>query len=415
MMKVLTLLLVIVFIAPVTRAQSPPCVFKPPLITIHFGAGNVRDVNVTASFHYERIPGMCPQDGYYAYASYTSDCFSGDWHTLKEDHTPGDANGNMMLVNASHRSGTFLQTTLTGLKSNTTYEFAAWLMNLCKPSEKCPFPLLPDITFRLQTPEGKNVVQLDIGEVPRDESPRWKRHEAVFTTPPGTTMLTLIMMDNNPGGCGNDFALDDITFRECVKPPPVVKTVTKTPVAERKQPPVVKQPPVARQPAIAKPAPKKVTTVPEKKQPQIAQVITPQKDSTKIAVAIVKPRQLNFPVAPPVLRSRENTLVKQIETVAGEIKIDLYDNGEIDGDTVSIYHNNVLLMAHARLSQKPVTLRIALDKEHPHHELIMVAENLGSIPPNTSLMIVTAGANRYEVFISSTEQRNAKVILNLKE
>jgi hypothetical protein len=108
-------------------------------------------------------------------------------------------------------------------------------------------------------------------------------------------------------------------------------------------------------------------------------------------------------------------LVKKIETEAGEIRIDLYDNGEIDGDTVSIYHNNVLLMPHARLSQKPLTVRFAVDAGHPHHELIMVAENLGSIPPNTSLMIITAGTKRYQAFISSNEQKNAKVILDLKE
>jgi hypothetical protein len=108
-------------------------------------------------------------------------------------------------------------------------------------------------------------------------------------------------------------------------------------------------------------------------------------------------------------------LVKQIETGAGEIRIDLYDNGEIDGDTVSIYHNNVLLIQHARLSQKPITVRIAVDKDHPHHELIMVAENLGSIPPNTSLMIITTSTKRYQAFISSTEQKNAKVVLDLKE
>jgi hypothetical protein len=72
-------------------------------------------------------------------------------------------------------------------------------------------------------------------------------------------------------------------------------------------------------------------------------------------------------------------------------------------------------MPHARLSQKPLTVRIAVDNDHPHHELIMVAENLGSIPPNTSLMIITAGSKRYQVFISSTEQKNAKVIFDLKE
>jgi hypothetical protein len=45
----------------------------------------------------------------------------------------------------------------------------------------------------------------------------------------------------------------------------------------------------------------------------------------------------------------------------------------------------------------------------------MVADNLGSIPPNTSVMIITAGNTRHELFISSTEQKNAKVILDLKK
>jgi hypothetical protein len=107
--------------------------------------------------------------------------------------------------------------------------------------------------------------------------------------------------------------------------------------------------------------------------------------------------------------------VRQIQIPAGELKIDLYDNGEIDGDTVTIYHNNELVVSKARLSQKPVTIRIMVDRDHPHHELIMVADNLGSIPPNTSLMIVTAKDKRYEVFISSTEQKNARVNIDLKE
>jgi hypothetical protein len=141
----------------------------------------------------------------------------------------------------------------------------------------------------------------------------------------------------------------------------------------------------------------------------------PKKDSQAYSTPVVRRRLQAFPPPPSVLTTRTNTLVKQIETGAGEIKIDLYDNGEIDGDTVSIYHNNTLLMSHARLSQKPLTARIAVNKDHPHHELIMVAENLGSIPPNTSLMIITAGSKRYQVFISSTETKNAKVIFDLKE
>ena len=108
-------------------------------------------------------------------------------------------------------------------------------------------------------------------------------------------------------------------------------------------------------------------------------------------------------------------MVKKIETEAGQIKIELYDNGEIDGDTVSIYHNNALVKSHMRLSQKPISISITVDPAQPHHEMIMVAENLGSIPPNTSVMIITTASNRYEVFISSSEQKNAKVVFDLKK
>ena len=107
-------------------------------------------------------------------------------------------------------------------------------------------------------------------------------------------------------------------------------------------------------------------------------------------------------------------MVREIETEAGEIKINLYDNGEIDGDTVSIYHNNKLIRSHLLLSEKPVSITIDLNASQPHHELIMVAENLGSIPPNTSVMIINTPNDRYEVFISSSKQKNAKVVFDLK-
>jgi len=68
-----------------------------------------------------------------------------------------------------------------------------------------------------------------------------------------------------------------------------------------------------------------------------------------------------------------------------------------------------------RLSQKPISINIGINPSQPHHEIIMVAENLGSIPPNTSVMIITTASNRYEVFISSSEQKNAKVVFDLKK
>jgi hypothetical protein len=383
--------------------QSTNCVLKPPLINIHFGNGNVHDLNTAESPNYERVEDYCPRDGYYTYTDYTSDCFSGVWHTVTEDHTPGDISGNMLLVNSAYKSGSFFKTTLKGIKSGTNYQFALWLMNVYSLNENCPFPSLPDITIRLQTETGKTLAQFGTGEIKRLGEPRWTQYRAVFTMPPSETSLTVIMINNNPGGCGNDFALDDITLRECVPPTPIVKTTAKTTVVTKKETPAIKTPP------------KKTTKEPVKSKPPIIQIEKPKRDSQVFSSPVLKSKPESFPSPPPALTTRTNLLVKQIETEAGEIRIDLYDNGEIDGDTVSIYHNNVLLKAQARLTQKPTTMRIVVDEVHPHHELIMVAENLGSIPPNTSLMVITAGSKRYQVFISSNEQKNAKVIFNLKE
>jgi hypothetical protein len=68
-----------------------------------------------------------------------------------------------------------------------------------------------------------------------------------------------------------------------------------------------------------------------------------------------------------------------------------------------------------RLSQKPISVTIGVNESQPHHEIIMVAENLGSIPPNTSVMIITTATSRYQVLISSSEQKNAKVVFDLKK
>jgi len=119
---------------------------------------------------------------------------------------------------------------------------------------------------------------------------------------------------------------------------------------------------------------------------------------------------------PKVLQERENTLVKTIVTDQEDIRIDLYDNGTIDNDTITVYHNNELVTANQRLnSTPPITFHINCNKNENYHEIVVVAENLGDIPPNTALMVVTAGGKkRYEIFLASNEQKNAKVIIEFK-
>lgn len=117
---------------------------------------------------------------------------------------------------------------------------------------------------------------------------------------------------------------------------------------------------------------------------------------------------------PKILIDRENSLMKTIEIDENEVQIDYYDNGIIDNDTITVYHNNELVINKGRLSYDPITLKIHLDENHATHEIITVADNLGDVPPNTALMVITAGKKRYEVFITSDEKTNAKVVLEYK-
>jgi hypothetical protein len=96
---------IILLINFVSKAQPGDCTFKPSQFTVHFGTGNVRDLNSVPPSNYKRISGSCPDDGHYSFVSSTSECFDGHWHTLSSDHTAGDIDGNMLLVNAAYKGG----------------------------------------------------------------------------------------------------------------------------------------------------------------------------------------------------------------------------------------------------------------------------------------------------------------------
>ena len=112
---------------------------------------------------------------------------------------------------------------------------------------------------------------------------------------------------------------------------------------------------------------------------------------------------------PEALRTRHNELVKTLVVNDPDVTVKIYDNGEIDDDTISVYLDKRLILSKKRLTTAAIEVKLKMDDDNPEHELVMVAENLGRIPPNTSLMVVEAGDRRYEVRITSTEQKNALV------
>ena len=112
---------------------------------------------------------------------------------------------------------------------------------------------------------------------------------------------------------------------------------------------------------------------------------------------------------------RRKDIIKTIPISNETFKIDFYDNGEIDGDSVSVFYNGKVILSHQRLSEKPISLKLALDDDAEENVVTMYAENLGTIPPNTALMIVTDGDKRYEVRITSDTEKSGSVVFVHKE
>jgi hypothetical protein len=108
------------------------------------------------------------------------------------------------------------------------------------------------------------------------------------------------------------------------------------------------------------------------------------------------------------LLPRVKDLLKTVSVNSSQIKIEFYDNAEIDHDTVTVLINNKLLLYRQMLTDRPLTINF---NAFPgvEYELVMYADNLGEIPPNTALMMVTAGTRKMEVFLSSSEQKSATV------
>ncbi|MFL5740672.1 MAG: hypothetical protein ACJ75B_10675 [Flavisolibacter sp.] len=115
----------------------------------------------------------------------------------------------------------------------------------------------------------------------------------------------------------------------------------------------------------------------------------------------------------PITLSRiKESAFKEVPEVlvdTGTLRLDFYDNAEVDGDSITVLVNKKIVVTHQRLTTKPITIFLTIDLNNTFQEIEMVAENLGSIPPNTAMLIITAGSKKYQLFLSSTESKSAMV------
>lgn len=184
-----------------------------PVVHITFGSG-ANPGQALGNNNYVFYNQDCPNDGQYTIRNNTMGCFGNTWHGLSSDHT-GDRNGYFMLVNASFQPGDFYREKVGGLCGNTTYEFAAWVLNVLRPTACGGSGIKPNLTFSIETPGGAVLATYNTEDIYSEVQPKWKQYGMFFTTPAGLSEVVVRLRNNAPGGCGNDLALDDITFRPC--------------------------------------------------------------------------------------------------------------------------------------------------------------------------------------------------------
>jgi hypothetical protein len=107
--------------------------------------------------------------------------------------------------------------------------------------------------------------------------------------------------------------------------------------------------------------------------------------------------------------SRTKILQQVIPLKGDSIELRFYDNGEIDGDSIAFFLNARLIFKHVMITDKPYTVKFAVKDLQEDNEAVMVAENLGSIPPNTALMIAIVDDKRYEAHLYADENSSALI------
>ncbi len=210
-------------------------------------------------------------------------------------------------------------------------------------------------------------------------------------------------------------------MRDCMKKPPLKKdsVALKGPDKRDRKPDPVKKPDTTRKPPVIVKKPpvivKKPDTSIRKKVIPVKTVPIKRADSLKEIKTPVKPpaRTKDSLLISQVMK-RKNTEMSHLVVNVKEIRLEVFDNGIVDNDTVSVFYNGTLLLSHKKLSEKAIVIPITLDEKISTHEITLFAENLGSIPPNTALVVVHAGDKRYELYSSASLTENAVIRFEYK-
>jgi hypothetical protein len=211
-----------------------------------------------------------------------------------------------------------------------------------------------------------------------------------------------------------------------IKSPPTPPP--KAVVTEQKK---IEKPPVAQQPKTAVVQPKQeekkierplIVQQPKQEEKKIVVKETPAPTQEKNQITVAPkapPEPERKPTGPPAateIAKRSIETIRTVEIARDSLVFSLYDNGAFDGDTVSVLLNGQVIMPRVGLLERATNKTIYLTPDMGDSiSVIMYAENLGSIPPNTGLLVIREGEKIYEIRFSGDLNKNSKIILVRKK
>ncbi len=207
------LLACMVVLLPVTTyAQLCNNNLGDPIINITFGTKALP--KLPAYTTYERVRG-CPFKSQYTINDFLFGC-GGYWVQMTGDHTPGDQDGNYMMVAAEGTPGIVNADTVNGLCSGMTYQFAAYITNVMSEKYTCDGnAILPNLDFNVEDLDGNLLATYNTGDIRITDQKEWVQYGITFQVPGAVNSVVLKIVANAPNGCGNAFAIDDITLAAC--------------------------------------------------------------------------------------------------------------------------------------------------------------------------------------------------------
>ena len=156
----------------------------------------------------------------------------------------------------------------------------------------------------------------------------------------------------------------------------------------------------------------------KKEEPVVVAVITEPKENTgddksKTQQPTTSKNNDVLPsIAAAALEKRQTEIIRNISFTSDSLLLSIYDNGTVDGDTVSVVANGKVIVAKKGLSGNPIRATVHITPEMGDSlQLIMYAENLGTIPPNTGVLVIQDGSVRNEIRFAGDLQKSSAVVL----